>query len=160
MLQRKVLLGTKLLIAAAITSCSTMQETKQFEPNNKWFKLTYPATWQVEPDDEVYTFTEVHDPSWAFQVSAYKATHDTIPDFNVNEELERIVESHPTAKIIALPSRKAVYYIERRDSFLLQIWIIGGKRCKTFCSYTTDTPAPQDANFEAAQQTVNSMQIQ
>ncbi len=160
MLQHKIPLGIKLFIAVIISSCSNIQEIKHFEPESKWFKLTYPAAWKVELDDSIYTFTEAQDPSWAFQVSAYRAAHDTIPDFSISEELRRIVESHPTAKIVALPSRKAVYYTERKGSSLLQLWIIGGKRCKVFCSYTTDASALQNANFEAAQQTVNSMQIQ
>ena len=149
-----------LLIATALTNCSTMQEANQFESDNKWFKLTYPASWQVELEDGIYTFTDAYDPSWAFQISAYRATHDTIPDFSINEELQTTIESHPKAKIVALPNRKAVYYTERKGSSLLQIWIIGGKRCKAFCSYTADAPAPQNANFKAAQGAVNSMKIQ
>ncbi len=158
--QLRLSLGTKLLIAVAITSCSHMQETKQFEPANKWFKLTYPAAWQVELEDGIYTFTEAHDSSWAFQVSAYKATHDTIPDFSISEELQRVEESHPTAKIVTLPSRKAVHYTEHEGSSLLHIWIIGGKRCKTFCSYTADISASQNANLRAVQHVVNTMSIQ
>ena len=147
-------------IAATLTNCSNLQKTKQFELDNKWFKLNYPASWQVESEDGIYTFTEAHDPSWAFQISAYRATHDTIPDFSISEELQLAIESHPTAKIITLPNRKAVYYTERKGSSLLQIWIIGGKRCKAFCSYTADAPTPKNANFNASQQAVNSMEIQ
>jgi hypothetical protein len=158
--QHRFSLGTKLLITVAITSCSPMQKTKQFEPDSKWFKLNYPPAWQVELEDGIYTFTEAHDPSWAFQVSVYKATHDTIPDFNMSKELQRAVEGHPTAKIITLPTRKALYYTEHKGSHLLQIWIIGGKRCKAFCSYTADISALQNANFEAAQQAINTMTIQ
>ena len=160
MLQRKILSGIKLFIATAITSCSNMRETKQFESTSGWFKLTYPATWQVEPDDGIYIFTEAQDLSWAFQISAYKATHDTIPNFNISEELQHTVEIHPTATIVALPNRKAIYYTECKGSSLLRIWTIGGKRCKVFCSYTADAPASQNANFEAAQQAINSMRIQ
>jgi hypothetical protein len=137
-----------------------MQKTKQFESDNKWFKLTYPASWQVELEDGIYTFTEAHSPNWAFQISAYRATHDTVSNFSINEELQSTVKSHPTAEIVDLPSRKAVYYTERKGSSLLQIWIIGGKRCKAFCSYTADAPAHQSSNFKAAQQAVNSMEIQ
>ena len=160
MLHHKVLFGIKILIAVTITSCSNMQETKRFESANKWFKLTYPAAWQVEFDDGIYTFTEAQDPRWAFQVSAYIATQDTILDFSINKELQGIIRNHPTAKIVALPSRQAVHYTERKGSSLLQIWIIGGNRCKAFCSYTADALAIQDANFEAAQHAVDSMQIQ
>lgn len=159
MSQHRFLAGTKLLIAVAITSCSHMQETKQFEPESKWFKLTYPTDWQVELEDGIYTFTEVHDPNWAFQVSAYKATHDTIPDFSISDELQRAIENHPTAQIIKLPARKAIYYTERKGSHLLQIWIIGGKRCKSFCSYTAAISALQTANLEAAQQAINTMTL-
>lgn len=160
MLKRTILPAVSVLIATTLTSCSNLQENKQFEADNKWFKLIYSASWQIELEDGIYTFTEAHDPSWAFQISAYRATHDTIPDFNITEELQRIIKSHPTAKTVALPNRKAVYYAERKDSSLLQIWIIGGKRCKAFCSYTSDAPAPQNANFKAAQRAVNSMEIQ
>ncbi len=160
MLKRAIIPIVSLLIAAAFTNCSNMQKTKQFESDNKWFKLTYPASWQEELEDGVYTFTEAHDPSWAFQISAYRATYDTIPDFSIDEELQRTVESHPTAKIVVLPNRKAVYYTTVSSPSLIHVWIIGGKRCKTFCSYTADAPASQNANFKAAQEAVNSMEIQ
>lgn len=160
MLKRTILPAFYFLVAATLTNCSNMQKTEQFEPENKWFKLIYPASWQVESEDGIYTFTEAHDPSWAFQISAYRATHDTIPDFSISVELQNTIESHPTAKIIALPNRKAVYYTERKGSSLLQIWIIGGKRCKAFCSYTADVPALQNTNYIASQQAVNSMVIQ
>ena len=160
MLKRTILPAFYFLVAASLTNCSNLQKTKQFEPDNKWFKLIYPASWQVESEDGIYTFTEAHDPSWAFQISAYRATHDTIPDFSISEELQFAIESHPTAKIITLPNRKAVYYTELKGSSLLQIWIIGGKRCKAFCSYTANAPAPKNTNFNASQQAVNSMEIQ
>ena len=160
MLKRTILAACFFLIVAAFTNCSNMQKTKQFESDNKWFKLTYPVSWQVESEDGIYTFTEALDQSWAFQISAYRATHDTIPDFSINEELQSAIENHPTAKIITLPNRKAVYYTERKGSSLLQIWIIGGKRCKAFCSYTADAPATKNANFNASQEAVNSMEIQ
>ena len=160
MLKRTILSAFYFLVAATLTNCFNLQKTKQFEPDNKWFNLTYPASWQVESEDGIYTFTEAHDPSWAFQISAYRATHDTIPDFSISEELQSAIESHPTAKIIALPNRKTVYYTERKGSSLLQIWIIGGKRCKAFCSYTTETPALQNPNYIASQQAVNAMAIQ
>lgn len=160
MLKRIIQPAFYFLVVATFTHCSNLQKTKQFEPDNKWFKLIYPAFWHVETEDGIYTFTEAHDPSWAFQISAYRATHDTIPDFSIIEELQLAIESHPTAKIIALPNRKAVYYTERKGTSLLQIWIIGGKRCKAFCSYTADVSAPENANFNASQQAVNSMKIQ
>lgn len=160
MLKRVILSATKLLIAAALTNCSNMQEGKRFESANKWFKLTYPASWQIELEDGVYTFTETDDPSWAFQVSAYRATDDTISDFSIRNELQRTIDSHPTAKIVPLLNRRAVYYTERIENSLLHAWIIGGKRCMTFCSYTADASAPQNANFTAAQKAVDSMEIQ
>ncbi len=160
MLKRLILQASILLIASALTNCSKMQEVKQFESNNKWFKLTYPAAWQVEVEDSIYTFTEAGDPSWAFQISAYRAAHDTIPNFSIRAELHLIIKIHPSAQIVVLPNREAVYYTVISDDSLLHVWIIGGKRCKTFCSYTADALAPQHSNFKAAQQIVNSMQIQ
>lgn len=158
--KRIFLSAASLLIVTALTNCSTMPEVNQFESENKWFKLTYPASWQVELEDGIYTFTEENDPSWAFQVSAYRATNDTIPNFSIQDELQNNIESHPDAEIVTLPNRKAVYYTKHVESSLLHIWIIGGKRCKTFCSYTEDAPASQNVNFTAAQKAVDSMQIQ
>jgi hypothetical protein len=160
MLKHTVLPAMKLFITVALTSCSNMQATKIFESPNKWFKLTYPADWQVEYEEGIYTFTATSSSNWAFQVSAYRATDGTTPNFSVREEFQRTVKSHPTAEIVALSNHKAVYYTESRGKSLLYVWITGGKRCKTFCSYTSDLPAPQSPNFTAAQKAVDSIEIQ
>ncbi|WP_158022715.1 DUF3805 domain-containing protein [Hymenobacter coccineus] len=137
-----------------------MQETRQFESDNRWFRIIYPKAWQVEFEDGIYTLTKADDSSWAFQISAYKTVNDSIPNFDIDEELQRIVEIHPKAKIVALPNRKAIYYTERRDDSLLYIWIIGGKKCKAFCSYTADASTTQNANLDASRQVINTMKLQ
>lgn len=122
-----------------LLSYSCSENNKSFESPNKWFSLSYPASWQAEYQEGIYTFTDTQDATWAFQVSAYKVSHDSVSDFNITRELQWEKQTHPSAVLVDLKSRKAIYYTEQSKEFTLHYWIVGGKRCKALCTFTTSS---------------------
>lgn len=136
-----------------------MQTTQQFESANKWFKLTYPTSWQLEVEDGIYTFTNKKDTKWAFQVSAYKMNAKSVPGYSISTDLLHEMESNPSAKIISLSTKKAIYYTKEHDGSIINYWVMGGKRCKALCTFTADLPVNK-AEFEKAELVIESMKLQ
>ena len=136
-----------------------MQTTQQFESNNKWFKLIYPTSWQLEVEDGIHTFTNKEDTKWAFQISAYKLNSKLIPDYNINTDLLHEIKATPYAKIISLGKKKAIYYAKESDGLVIKYWILGGKRCKVLCTFTTDLPVNK-AEFDNVEFIIKSIKLQ
>ena len=148
-----------LLFSTLPISCSEVQNTKHFTSESKWFTLDYAAHWQVDCEDNIYTFTDTENPNWAFQLSAYKLDDDIASNFDIFSELAHEKTSHPAAQIVSVGKRNAVYYALQDESFLLRFWIVGGKRCKVLCTFTTSHKA-QDYNLREIETSINSIKLQ
>jgi hypothetical protein len=148
------------ILVAMIASCSpNPSSTKNFTDANEWFSLSIPDAWQHELEEEVHTFTNPTNPQWAFQISAYRAMADTVSAFNVTAELQRERPTHPNARIVTLGNRQLVYYTQLREGDVIYCWIVGGKRCKAFCTFTTDTNK-EDDSLGAAMKAIASMTLE
>lgn len=150
----------KYILVGVMASCSPdFSATKDFTALNGWFSLSIPVTWQHDFEENVHTFTDPTNTDWAFQVSAYKTTSDTVPDFSLANEFQKELATHPDARIISVAKKRVVYYTQLREAHLLHCWIVGGKRCKAFCSFTTNSDK-QDSALSETKKAIASMKLE
>jgi hypothetical protein len=124
------------------------------------FQIDLPGNWQHTFDENLYTFQ--YEENSALQISAL--FHPEGKQFVLDEEFEKEMKWHPTAKVTKLSEYGAVHYgVDITNEKMLQyVWVVGYRNVKLLCTLTISSDQDDqkiDADYEKTLEILNSLKI-
>ena len=114
---------------------------KSFCSKADLFSLNVPEEWTIHTEYP-YKFTKEGFIEGILQISAF---HSKNIEFNVSNELPKVLSKHPSAYIAKISDYDSIQYTENHipEVVLMHSWIIGQGNIKIFCTFTVNANQQQ-----------------